>query len=221
MTRLGYGEEMRRWRAKKYTEYDSLMNSRLSATTVITAGSKAEGLTCFLESDCDLLMVVKGVLCVEHGISLHTIPDGIEVYRMDTRAYSGHCILLLERQAHTRSKVIHNALCDNGHGDVQLSSSLFLEEMLAELVIPDSSWVTHERAGPSLPTTTDGVLHMDRVLSLHCHCPSILQRWAARPRRWPSPDIVQKVVSLGAYLSPVGYKGSENMHIEWRICFQH
>ncbi|KAH3798579.1 hypothetical protein DPMN_152179 [Dreissena polymorpha] len=31
--------------------------------------------------------------------------------------------------------------------------------------------------------------------------------------------IVQKVVSLGAYVTPTGFKESENKHIEWRICF--
>ena len=44
-------------------------------------------------------------------------------------------------------------------------------------------------------------------------------RWAVRPRHWPPPVIIQKVVSLGAYLTPVGCKGSENNHSEWRICF--
>ncbi|KAH3733598.1 hypothetical protein DPMN_040029 [Dreissena polymorpha] len=27
------------------------------------------------------------------------------------------------------------------------------------------------------------------------------------------------VVSLGAYLTPVGFKGSACKHMEWRICF--
>ncbi|XP_052252687.1 uncharacterized protein LOC127859365 isoform X2 [Dreissena polymorpha] len=48
MNRLGYGEEMRRWRVAKYRERDRLTNAYLSNITLITAGSKAEGLTCFL-----------------------------------------------------------------------------------------------------------------------------------------------------------------------------
>ena len=219
MTRLGYGEEIRRWRVKKYKEADSLMNSQVRNVTFITAGSKAEGLTCFVESDLDVLIVVNGILCVEAGIYLEIIPDGIGVYRMDTRAYSGHCSLLLERQARKHSEVINNALCDNGDGDILLSSSLFLDEILARPSFTDSSLVSHERAGPSLPQSTAGVLHTDRVFSLNCHCPSILQRWAARTRHWPPPFIVQRVISLGAYVIPVGYKGSEYKHIEWRICF--
>ncbi|KAH3809301.1 hypothetical protein DPMN_137663 [Dreissena polymorpha] len=218
MTRLGYGEQIRRWRVEKYKEHDSLMNARSSDVTVITAGSKAEGLTCFYESDRDFLLVVEGILCVEAGISLHTIPDGIGVYRMDTCAYSGHCCLLLERRARKRKEVIHNALCDNGQGDILLSSSLLLDEMSSAYTSTDSTVVIHERAGPSLPDSS-GELHSDRVLALRCYCPSILQRWASRPRHWPSPVLVQKVVSLGANVTAVGFKESEFKHMEWRIGF--
>ncbi|KAH3809354.1 uncharacterized protein LOC127834501 [Dreissena polymorpha] len=218
MTRLGYGEQIRRWRVEKYKEQDSLMNARFRYVTMITAGSKAEGLTCLHESDRDELFVLEGILCVEAGISLHTIPDGIGVYRMDTHAYSGHCRLLLERQARNHSKVIHDALCDNGQGDILLSSSLFLDKMSAYLPT-NSSFVNHERAGPSLPGSVGGVVHTDRVWAIRCHCPSILQRWASRPRHWPSPVLVQKVVSLGANVTAVGFKESEYKHMEWRIGF--
>ncbi|KAH3809327.1 hypothetical protein DPMN_137690 [Dreissena polymorpha] len=228
MTRLGYGEQIRRWRVEKYKEKDSLnnalssaitvMNARSSYATVITAGSKAEGLTCYYESDRDELFVLEVILCVETGISLHTIPDGIEVYRMDTCAYSGHCRLLLERQTRKHYDVIHNALCDNGHGEILLSSSLFLDEMSAYFPT-DSSVVNHERAGPSLPISAGREFHTDIVFALRCHCPSILQRWASRPRHWPSPVLVQKVVSLGANVTAVGFKESEYKHMEWRIGF--
>ncbi|KAH3809356.1 hypothetical protein DPMN_137719 [Dreissena polymorpha] len=66
----------------------------------------------------DVLIVVEGILCVEAGINLHTIPDGIGVFRMDTSEYPGHCRLLLARLARKHPEIIHNALCDNGNGDV-------------------------------------------------------------------------------------------------------
>ncbi|XP_052238071.1 uncharacterized protein LOC127849511 isoform X2 [Dreissena polymorpha] len=224
MTRLGYGEMMRRWRVEKYREYDRLMNARSlnkqgNAVTYITAGSKAEGLTCYLESDWDILFVLTDVLCVQADINLLTISDDIDVFRMDTmdtRVYSGHCRLLQERPAaHARYDIITKALCDNGYGGVLLSSSLLLDEFSAKL--PYGEY--HEQAGPSLPDTFQGVLHSDRVIALPCYCPSILQRWADRRRNWPSPTIVQKVVSLGAVVTPVGFKGRDYKHIEWRICF--
>ncbi|KAH3865722.1 hypothetical protein DPMN_028764 [Dreissena polymorpha] len=79
--------------------------------------------------------------------------------------------------------------------------------------------VQHERAGPSIPTTVLGYLHNDTVHALPYYCPSILSKWAARPRHWPPPEAVQRVVSLGAVLTPVGFKASEYQHVEWRVCF--
>ncbi|KAH3733694.1 hypothetical protein DPMN_040127 [Dreissena polymorpha] len=117
MTRLGYGEMMRRWRIEKYREYDRLLNARslnkqINVATIITAGSKAEGLTCCLESDWDTLFLLADVLCVEADINLLTISDDIDVFRMDTmdtRVYPGHCRLLQERPAaHARYAIITN-----------------------------------------------------------------------------------------------------------------
>ncbi|KAH3733836.1 uncharacterized protein LOC127851216 [Dreissena polymorpha] len=230
MTRLGYGEMMRRWRVKKYREYNRLVNApylkkqgNAATYMYITAGSKAEGLTCYLESDWDQLWVLTNVLCVEADINLLTISDDIDVFRMDTmdtRVYPGHCRLLQERPAaHARHDIITEALCDNGYGGVLLSSSLLLDAYSESTLTHDANVEHHERAGPSIPETLTGVLHVDKVFALQCYCPSILQRWADRRRNWPSPTIVQKVVSLGALVTPVGFKGSDYKHVEWRICF--
>ncbi|KAH3733858.1 hypothetical protein DPMN_040295 [Dreissena polymorpha] len=148
LTRLGYGEEVRRWRVDKYKEFDRLLNARTIDVNLITVGSKAEGLTCFYESDSDLLYALKRVLCVEAGINLGTIPDDIDVFRMDTRACPGHCRLLQERKAHRGLQVINNALCENGYGGVLLSSGLVVDEFRALTL---SEMEQHERAGPSIP----------------------------------------------------------------------
>ncbi|KAH3705590.1 hypothetical protein DPMN_080667 [Dreissena polymorpha] len=222
MTRLGYGEEMRRWRVARYRECDRLRNAYLS-NTFITAGSKAEGLTCVYESDRDHLFLLKNVICLEAGINLYSIPHDLQVYRMDTHVYPGHCRLLLERLTSRSNEIIDNALCDNGNGGVLLSSSLFLDEFssssFAYIDLLQLKTVQHKCVGPSLPLTIRGCLHEDNVLALRCLCPSVLHRWAARPRHWPSPVIVKKVVTLGAILTPVGFKGSEFKHMEWRINF--
>ncbi|XP_052219460.1 uncharacterized protein LOC127836863 [Dreissena polymorpha] len=227
MTRLGYGEEMRRWRVATYRECDRLRNAHLSNRsasksigTLITAGSKGEGLTCSLESDYDSLFLLKNVICLEAGINLYSKPDDLNVYRMDTHVYPGHCRLLLERHTSSCLKIIHNALCYNGNGDVLLSSSLLLDEfssLYAHTGIREV--VQHKCVGPSSPISVCGILHTDNVLGLRCLCPSVLHRWADRPRHWPSPVIVQNVVALGAILTPVGFKGSEFKHMEWRINF--
>ncbi|KAH3850359.1 hypothetical protein DPMN_092770 [Dreissena polymorpha] len=59
MTLLGYGDGIRRGRFEKNRTWDILINARFVAVTSITAGSKAEGLTCFKESDYDRLFVPK------------------------------------------------------------------------------------------------------------------------------------------------------------------
>ncbi|KAH3796126.1 hypothetical protein DPMN_149693 [Dreissena polymorpha] len=175
MTRLGYGEEIRRWRIEKYRENDRLCNSGIRGFTRITSGSKAEGLTCRLESDSDYLAVMNNILCFETGINLHTIPDNIEVYRMDTCIYPGYCKLFRERQTPSYCKEIDNALCDNGKGDVLLGSGLLLDDVSTLKIIyvaDDGGILQHERAGPSIPMTMCSVLHTDFVSALRCHCPA-------------------------------------------------
>ncbi|KAH3741959.1 hypothetical protein DPMN_048689 [Dreissena polymorpha] len=89
MTRSGYDKEIRLGRNEKYSEYNRLVNAHARTVTQTIAGSKAEWLTCWLESDHDFLFVLNNFLCVEAGISIHTIPDYMNVFRMDTRVYPG------------------------------------------------------------------------------------------------------------------------------------
>ncbi|KAH3850236.1 hypothetical protein DPMN_092643 [Dreissena polymorpha] len=184
--------------------------------TVITAGSKAESLVCLEESDTDRLFVLNNVLCVEAGVDLHTIPDDIDVYRMDTSANKGHCRMLLERYSFTSSTSTYNALCLDGKGNSLLSSKLFLDEEATRL---KKKGYREERKGPSLTVLAENGHTMDRVFAVSCQCPGILQRWAQRSRYWPPPDVVQRVVSSESFLCPVGCKSSINEHLEWRICF--
>ncbi|KAH3792598.1 hypothetical protein DPMN_146094 [Dreissena polymorpha] len=128
MNRLGYGEEIRRRRVEKFMEFDRLRNARGGITT-ITSGSKAEGLTCYFESHWDTLLVLNDVICVEAGTNLHTLQEYIEVYRMDTLANSGYCILFLQKPSPRPLTVITNSLCENEYGDVILCSGLLLDEL--------------------------------------------------------------------------------------------
>ncbi|KAH3865822.1 hypothetical protein DPMN_028866 [Dreissena polymorpha] len=132
-------------------------------------------------------------------------------------SYHGHCGLLLERRGTTILNQVNDAFCDDGYGRERLSSDLFVNNWSNEDLVEGE--VRHERAGPSIPNTMDGYLHSDEVHALPYYCPSILSKWASRPRHWPPPEAVQRVVSLGAVLTPVGFKGSEHQHVEWRVCF--
>ncbi|KAH3865162.1 uncharacterized protein LOC127869735 [Dreissena polymorpha] len=216
---LGYGQEIIQARRDAYREYGKLWTARLCGTaTVIIAGSKGEGLSSYLESDLDIMAVNNSVFCLEDDVKSSAFPGEITVLRSLSRmSYHGHCRLLLERLGTKIHRHVHDAFCDDGYGRELLSSDLYVNnwsnERLAE------GMVQHERAGPSIPSTVHGHMHTDYVHALHYYCPNILSKWAARPRHWPPPEAVQRVVSLGAFLTPVGFKGSEYQHVEWRVCF--
>ncbi|XP_052222586.1 uncharacterized protein LOC127838702 isoform X5 [Dreissena polymorpha] len=218
MNILGYGPHMRQARIEAYKAFDRHMTAEVRGiATWITTGSKAEGLTSYLESDVDKLFVTESVICLEDDVDSSSVPVETTIFRSCSRiSYSGHCRLLLERYGTTIPRSVYNALCDDGFGRGLLSSDLYINQGLN--VKLEEGTVQRERAGPSLPRTISD-LECDTVSALHFYCPSILTRWAARHRYWPSPDVVREVVSLGAFVSPVGVKGSDYEHVEWRMCF--
>ena len=133
------------------------------------------------------------------------------------RTSAGYCRLLLWRHDPAIfPKVIFNALCAYRRGITLLSSTLYVEQFKPNVSFP--KLVNHARAGPSWPWSY-GPFTCDMVQAISCHCPSILQTWANRLRHWPPPEVVEKVVSMGAFVTPIGYKGSAFNHVEWRICF--
>ncbi|KAH3788601.1 hypothetical protein DPMN_166747 [Dreissena polymorpha] len=85
-------------------------------------------------------------------------------------------------------------------------------------MVPTKGFNPYARAGPSWPQSY-GPLRVDNVPAIRCYCPGILQKWASRARHWPSLEIVEKVIAKGAFVTPIGFKGSAHNHVEWRICF--
>ncbi|XP_052224511.1 uncharacterized protein LOC127840107 isoform X2 [Dreissena polymorpha] len=226
MNVLGYGPHIRQARIDAYKAFDRrLTTGEDGNVTWITTGSKAEGLTNVQESDTDVMYVINHAICLEEGVDSSIVPGEKSIFRSCSRiSYHGHCRLLIERYGTEIPSMVYNALCDNGYGSGLLSSDLYVNQMLINVKqwlnshYRESS-VTHERAGPSAPCTIYGFDHRDIVGALHFYCPSILSRWAARHRNWPTSDVVQEVVSLGAFVSPVGVKGSDYEPVEWRMCF--
>ncbi|KAH3875272.1 hypothetical protein DPMN_038535 [Dreissena polymorpha] len=219
MNCLGYGPPIRQARRDAYREHDRLMNAREhSNIMLITTGSKAEGLTGVYESDVDIMYVLEGIMCLENGVDSDKLPRETTVFTLNTGVcYHGHSRLnLLERRGDIIPSKICDALCEDENGRVLLSSALFVDVFKDRTSAPNE--IRHERAGPSMPSSS-GPFHIDNVFSLRCYCPVILSRWAERTRHWPPPDIVRKVVTMGSFVTPVGFKGSEYHHLEWRICF--
>ncbi|KAH3864907.1 uncharacterized protein LOC127866977 isoform X1 [Dreissena polymorpha] len=218
MNLLGYGSGLRQRRINAYRKLDSLRNARFTNdVTTITAGSKAEGLTCFFESDMDTMFIIPHVVCLDVGINEETIPSHIIVFTMGTKGHNaGYCKLQQGRLTSTYCPAISNALCIDGCGNVLLSSTQFVD-FFRHNPYP-SEIQQHARAGPSLPWSFGPMAH-DVVRAIRVYCPGILQNWAKRCRYWPPPDIVENVIVLGAFVNPIGFKGSEHYHVEWRICF--
>ncbi|KAH3865461.1 uncharacterized protein LOC127867042 [Dreissena polymorpha] len=216
---LGYGQEIIQARRDAYREQGKLLTARrCGGATIIITGSKGEGLSSYFESDMDVIAVNNRVFCLDDDVNSSAFPGEITVLRsLSRRSYHGHCRLLLERRGTTMLKQVNDAFCDDGYGRELLSSDLYVNNWSKQGLRKGE--VQHERAGPSIPSTLHGHLHRDKVHALHYYCPNILSKWAARPRHWPPPEAVQRVVSLGAVLTPVGFKGSEYQHVEWRVCF--
>ncbi|XP_052267574.1 uncharacterized protein LOC127869234 isoform X2 [Dreissena polymorpha] len=212
MNSLGYGSHIRKARREVY---DSIGSAH-----VFTTGSKAEGLTNYLESDMDIMTVLQDVMCLENDVSYDILPRKITVFTLNTgECYHGHCRLALERLGANIHTSVRNALCADEDGRALLCSDLYVNAYDELHVGVDPRNVRHERAGPSTPRSLIGAFNIDIVHSLYCYCPSILRKWAERRRHWPPPDVVHKIVSMGAFVTPVGFKGSEYKHVEWRICF--
>ncbi|KAH3875836.1 hypothetical protein DPMN_039116 [Dreissena polymorpha] len=200
-------------------EYSRLMSAwfrEAGPVTFLVTGSKAEGLSCFLESDIDIMVVHNSVICIEDGVNAHNFPREITVFRSYSRmTYSGHCRLILERRGTMTYLAVADALCDDGYGRELLSSDLYVLNFLNVMFSEDI--VHHHRSGPSTPSTMYVSLPKDLVSAFRYYCLDILSKWAARPRHWPPSEVVHQVVSLGAFLTPVVFKGSEYKHIEWRV----
>ncbi|KAH3699185.1 hypothetical protein DPMN_074139 [Dreissena polymorpha] len=129
---------------------------------------------------------------------------------------AGYCRLLLERLAPLGHPVITDSLIDDGHGRILMSSSYYVEHFknFYSLILS----TVQPRVGPALPWSV-GPIRSDWVQAIRCNCLSILQKWASRARHWPPPEIVDKVIAMGAFVTPIGFKCSEQNHVEWRICF--
>ncbi|KAH3874570.1 uncharacterized protein LOC127869249 [Dreissena polymorpha] len=222
MDLLGYGPAIRQkrkdvyqWRDRLYNRY---FNNFIDYDPMVTAGSKAEGLTCVYESDIDVIHVLPYTVCLEDGFNESTIPDHFIVLMMNTQGCnSGYCKPLLLRPDTGIYPAIYDSICDDGYGNSILSSKRFVE--FFKTVHPLSPFVHNSPiAGPSIPLSL-GPYRVDNIRAIHCNCPVILQKWASRTRHWPPPSIVEKVIAMRAFVTPIGCKGSVYNHLEWRICF--
>lgn len=106
-----------------------------------------------------------------------------------------------------------------------LSSSMFcyaVDDMVnnAHIASINRKARIEPRQGPASRLSM-GILQVDQVFALECNCPSLLEAWKSRPRRydWPPFDIVEEVSKMKGYVVATGCDGGMFQKHEWRICF--
>ncbi|VDI23862.1 Hypothetical predicted protein [Mytilus galloprovincialis] len=185
----------------------------ISSTTVteITSGSKGEGLQ-LKGSDLDLMF----------------IDPSFKVYESESDfvPQSSKCILLLMKTEDTHPcftqlhlvnnhdlTVDHGKRIKNSFLGRKLSSELYRLNCMEDITIVDGMMKIH---GPCISTTTETI---DTAWCLKCDkWISQAKPWIIRPRRtWPPLDLISKIISCGVLFVPIGYKGSSNEILQWRM----
>lgn len=221
---LGHSINMIKHRQRMYTENDiSCTRFETQPDERITTGGKVEGTTMYFESDTDYMFVVKDIVCAE-DLSIFEGFKHMTFLEVDsTGCNPGYTKLKLKKLAgHYYRKAFSNSVVEMENGENYLSNVLFLQQMNMEVQYYRSrdGFVTGPTSGPSTPIT-HRYDSFDNVFALRCYCPNLIDRWMSRqrPNNWPTKDEIQTVAQLEAHVVPVGFKGSQNQAMEWRICY--
>ncbi|VDI23865.1 Hypothetical predicted protein [Mytilus galloprovincialis] len=184
-----------------------------TTATQITSGSKGEGLQ-LKGSDLDLM----------------SIDPSFKVYESESDFFpqSCKCILLLRKTedthpCFTQLHLVNNHDLTGDHGKRiknsflgrKFSSELYRINCMENMPNIDGMPKIH---GPCISTTTE---NMDLAWCLKCDkWISQAKQWIIRSRTtWPPLDLISKIISCGVLLVPIGYKGSSNEILQWRISF--
>lgn len=226
---IGYGQRMvdfRRDAWQKYADTENEMKYHAEKRHLILAGSKAEGIASFYESDTDHLFVLTEVVCAEE---VESISDSacLSVFQTDINSTPpGYTKLKLERlHCGRNTNLIRDSLFRGANGHKYISSSFYMTAQQKEAEKSDrmfSGRIGHhvEPTGPALPVTT-GCLKADMVSGYFYKHPKALQVWSNRRRQyhWPPADIIEDISKGHGQIVPIGCHGSDSQFQEWRICF--
>ena len=80
---IGYSQEIINARRNYWQHVAQLYNNEQSALKLVTAGSKAEGITSFYESDIDFMHIINDAICTDE-IHYPPLPD-TTILHADTR----------------------------------------------------------------------------------------------------------------------------------------
>ncbi|XP_052106663.1 uncharacterized protein LOC127739119 [Mytilus californianus] len=199
--------------------YRDLKSGRLwPPFTQITSGSKGEGLH-LKGSDLDVMYVNYAFVVYESEKDAvqdcSWIPPIVLVMdNEDTQPCFTHLQVYTDYE---NIPYFIKQMLQQHRGENLLSSQLF---MLNNLGL--SKGLTDPRInkihGPCLSDSNDNI---DNAYCLKCdQWVSLAQPWISRSRLiWPTPELISKITSCGVLFVPIGYKGSINENLQWRISF--
>lgn len=217
---LGYGAQQRKFRQDAY----KAINDKYFPSSKITVGRKGEGISNVYESDRDYLIISSTCLCSEE---LSYKDEWNRCVFFMKRDYSppGHTLLTKAWQENSvkLDSCICNSVIQSDFGHPVLSSTLYrhaVHEFLQRQTDFTRGTFIESRNGPAT-RVTNGVLRQDNVFAMELYCPSLLQTWSLRIRKydWPPPEVIETIKNMPAYAVPVGCPGSIYQNHEWRICF--
>ncbi|XP_063416247.1 uncharacterized protein LOC134697891, partial [Mytilus trossulus] len=213
--KIGYEDEVK---VRRLTYVIDDLGIQSNMINQITSGSKGEGLK-LNGSDLDLMYInylykvfeSERDVVPQSGRCISLVMDTDDTHPGFTQLH------LVKDQDLTfnHRKVIKNSFLGK-HFSSELYRLYCIETVTnIEGVICNSLVKIH---GPCITTENDTV---DLAWCLKCDkWISQAQQWIIRPRTtWPPPDLISNIISCGVLFVPIGYKGSRNENLQWRISF--
>ena len=180
-------------------------------------GSRAEGFR-ITTSDVDHMLVRTDNVVVNNTTEIsevsHTKSNKAVITMETQHTKPGYVRLILETDKSITSERISSS-CHNYDDKLYISSTKFREYRMSSL------GKNTEVHGPCTTTIHGHRVH-DMAECLSCTSqPSAVQNWVMRCNEynWPDSVVLERCVSLGCQLAPVGSKESPHEHLEWRISF--
>ncbi|VDI18578.1 Hypothetical predicted protein [Mytilus galloprovincialis] len=179
----------------------------------IRSGSNGEGLN-LKGSDVDLMMISSDFAVYEYFSDIPAQNQKI-ILVMDTDD-TQPCFAKLRILCDRTTLSIPDILAYDDRKGRVLSSKTF-KEMQLNLLSTKHKYLDKIH-GPCVSDIDD---QLDIALCLKCDkWLSHSEQWINRSRgKWPSVDIISKIISCGVLFVPIGGKESINEHIEWRMSF--
>ncbi|VDI22363.1 Hypothetical predicted protein, partial [Mytilus galloprovincialis] len=180
---------------------------------LIRSGSNGEGL--YLKgSDLDIMVIYSNCTVYEYNSEIPVINKTIPLV-MDTEDTQPCFTKLRIVRGHSLSYIAEVVLHTDHKGEV-FSSKLFKETELDRLSTKYEFF--YKIHGPCMADINN---QLDLAICFKCDkWISHSEPWIKRSReKWPSADVISKIISCGVLFVPIGSKGSINEHIEWRLSF--